>query len=370
MQITKKEILDILQEIIIPNDNKSLIHSDVLKDLSITNSEIKIKLLVSNPTLQFRKKIEKKINNFITQKSDDYELNIDFVINEEANKKNNSNKTINKIKNIIAVASGKGGVGKSTISSNLASSLSILGKNVGLIDADIYGPSIPLMFDVENEKPLITNIEGASLIEPVVAYGVKLLSIGFFSKPSDAIVWRGPMASKALNQMIHQANWGDLDYLIIDLPPGTGDIHLTLVQSLPLTGSIIVTTPQPISLIDAKKAVAMFKMKNINVPILGLVENMSWFSPSENPKKKYFIFGEAGGENLSHDLNIPLLSKFPLLESIRESSDVGRPASLQENDNSEMFINFAKSVIEKTKERNEKISKTERVKITHTRGCS
>lgn len=372
MSITKKEILDFLQSIHISEEDKSLMHFDILKDLSINGLVIKIKFSVKNPTLQFRKKIETQITHFIQEKSPKSTVNIQFVISEEksVNSNNEKGKTIDGIKNIIAVASGKGGVGKSTISSNLATSLSILGKKVGLIDADIYGPSMPTMFDVENEKPVVSNVNGKSLIEPILAYGVKLLSIGFFSKPSDAIVWRGPMASKALNQMIHQANWGELDYLIIDLPPGTGDIHLTLVQSLPLTGSIIITTPQPISLIDAKKAVAMFKMKNINVPIIGMVENMSWFSPEDDPKKKYYIFGKDGGGNLSKDLGIPLLSSFPLLESVRESSDVGRPAALQNNDNSDMFKKFAEQVIEKTNDRNINLSETERVKITHTKGCS
>tara|TARA_B100001758_G_C18335972_1_gene571587 strand:+ start:65 stop:1183 length:1119 start_codon:yes stop_codon:yes gene_type:complete len=372
MSVTKKEILDLLQSIQIPSEQKNLMHFDVLKDLSINDSEVKIKFSVKNPTLQFRKKIESQISKFVQKKSPGSEVSIEFVIKEKQQSDSNmeSKKSIDSIKNIIAIASGKGGVGKSTISSNLATSLSLLGKKVGLIDADIYGPSMPIMFDVESEKPIVSNVNGQSLIEPILSYGVKLLSIGFFSKPSDAIVWRGPMASKALNQMIHQANWGKLDYLIIDLPPGTGDIHLTLVQSLPLTGSIIITTPQPISLIDAKKAAAMFKMKNINVPIIGMVENMSWFSPEDNPKKKYYIFGKGGGENLSKDLGIPLLSNFPLLESIRESSDVGRPAALQNNDNSEMFKNFAEQVIEKTNDRNINLSETKRVKITHTKGCS
>ena len=372
MPVTKKEILDLLQSIQIPSEGKSLMHFDVLKDLTINGEDIKIKFSVKNPTLQFRKKIESQISHFVQEKDPSSTVNIEFLIKEKQiiKTEKETKKPIDGIKNIIAVASGKGGVGKSTISSNLAASLNILGKKVGLIDADIYGPSMPIMFDVEKEKPIVSNIGGQSLIEPIISYGVKLLSIGFFSKPSDAIVWRGPMASKALNQMIHQANWGELDYLIIDLPPGTGDIHLTLVQSLPLTGSIIVTTPQPISLIDAKKAVAMFRMKNINVPIIGLVENMSWFSPEDDTKKKYYIFGKGGGGNLSKDLGIPLLSSFPLLESVRESSDVGRPAALQNNENSEMFKKFAKQVIEKTHERNKNLSKTERVKITHTKGCS
>jgi ATP-binding protein involved in chromosome partitioning len=233
------------------------------------------------------------------------------------------------VRNIIAVASGKGGVGKSTISANLAVGLALKGARVGLVDADIYGPSVPIMFDVIDEKPLVKEIDGRNMMIPVESYGVKLLSIGFFADTSQAIVWRGPMASKALNQMFSDAHWGDLDYLIIDLPPGTGDIHLSLVQGIPLTGAIVVSTPQNVALADAQKAIAMFKLPSVNVPVLGVVENMSYFCPPDMPDRKYYVFGQDGAKNLASNMGVPLLGEIPIVQSIREAGDAGRPAVLQ-----------------------------------------
>tara|TARA_B100001250_G_scaffold354732_1_gene328744 strand:+ start:112 stop:1209 length:1098 start_codon:yes stop_codon:yes gene_type:complete len=364
MSAEKKQILDILSNIYIPSTNENLISNKVLESVIVDQKKISINLNVQNPTLQSRKKIEQSVINGVEKQFPNYEI----LVNVISKPKDVNN--FNNIKNIIAIASGKGGVGKSTISSNLAVALSQEGYAVGLLDGDIYGPSIPLMFDAENSKPKITNIEGRSLMDPILSYGVKLLSIGFFSNPNDPIVWRGPMASKALNQMIHQSNWGDLDYLIIDLPPGTGDIHLSLVQSLPLTGAIIITTPQPVSIIDAKKAISMFQLKTINVPVIGIIENMSWFQP-EDSQKKYYIFGRNGGEVLSENLKIPFLGKIPLKESIRESGDVGRPAFLQNNkEKIKYFSEITTNVIKKTNERNTLLAPTEKVKITHARGCS
>jgi ATP-binding protein involved in chromosome partitioning len=234
------------------------------------------------------------------------------------------------VKNTIAIVSGKGGVGKSTIAANTAVGLAKKGFKVGIVDADIYGPSVPMMFDVLHYKPLSRQINNKQYIVPAENYGVKILSIGFFAELDQAVVWRGPMAVKALKQLIFDADWGELDYLIIDTPPGTGDVHLSIVQSLPLTGAVVVTTPQSVALADAKKAIAMFKMDNINVPIIGLVENMSWFTPKDHPDENYFIFGENGGENLSKSLDISLLGKIPLVQSIRQSGDAGRPAVLQQ----------------------------------------
>ena len=234
------------------------------------------------------------------------------------------------VKNTIAIVSGKGGVGKSTIAANTAVGLAKKGFKVGIVDADIYGPSVPMMFDVLHYKPLSRQINNKQYIVPAENYGVKILSIGFFAELDQAVVWRGPMAVKALKQLIFDADWGELDYLIIDTPPGTGDVHLSIVQSLPLTGAVVVTTPQSVALADAKKAIAMFKMDNINVPIIGLVENMSWFTPKDHLDEKYFIFGENGGENLSKSLDISLLGKIPLVQSIRQSGDAGRPAVLQQ----------------------------------------
>ena len=235
------------------------------------------------------------------------------------------------VKKIIAISSGKGGVGKSTVAANLAAGMAMLGKKVGLVDADIYGPSAPIMFDVMHEKPTVKEIDGKNYMVPVKSYGVDILSIGFFSDVNQAVVWRGPMASKALTQMFTDAYWGELDYLFIDLPPGTGDIHLTIVQSIPLDGAIVVSTPQPVALADAQKGVAMFKMPNINIPVIGLVENMAYFSPPDMPEKKYFIFGQDGVKRLAEKLEVPLLGQIPIIESIREAGDVGRPSVLQEN---------------------------------------
>ena len=364
MSVEKKQILEILSNLRVPSTNESLISNKVLDTIVVDNKNISINLKVQNPTLQIRKKLEKNVINKVQEKFTNYNILVNVVSQSK------SKNSLHNIKNIIAVASGKGGVGKSTISSNLAVSLAQEGYAVGLLDGDIYGPSIPLMFDAENSKPKLVNIEGKSLMEPIVSYGVKLLSIGFFSDPNDPIVWRGPMASKALNQMIHQSNWGDLDYLIVDLPPGTGDIHLSLVQSLPLTGSIIVTTPQPVSIIDAKKAISMFQLKTINVPVIGIVENMSWFE-IEDSQKKYYIFGRNGGELLSENLKIPFLGKVPLKESIRESGDIGRPAFLQaKQDKARHFKEITENVINKTNERNISLAPTEKVKITHAKGCS
>ncbi|MEM1001615.1 MAG: Mrp/NBP35 family ATP-binding protein, partial [Bacteroidota bacterium] len=280
-------------------------------------------------------------------------------------------KPIPGISNIIAVASGKGGVGKSTVTSNLAVTLAKMGFNVGVLDADIYGPSIPIMFDVASERPLSVNVDGKSKMKPIENYGVKILSIGFFTKPDQAVIWRGPMASKALNQMIFDASWGDLDFLLIDLPPGTGDIHLSIMQALPITGSVVVSTPQNVALADAKKGVAMFQQENINVPVLGIIENMAYFTPAELPENKYYIFGQEGAKYLSEDLNVPFLGEVPLVQSIREAGDVGRPAALQEvSPVASAFEDITREVVEQVVERNENLPATEAIKITTMAGCS
>ena len=236
---------------------------------------------------------------------------------------------LNAIKNIILVSSGKGGVGKSTVASNLAVTLAADGAKVGLIDADIYGPSMPIMFDVEKARPISVEVDGKSKMKPIESYEIKMLSIGFFTAPSQAVIWRGPMAAKALNQMIFDADWGELDFMLIDLPPGTGDIHLSIMQSLPITGAVVVSTPQAVALADAKKGVSMFMQDNINVPVLGIIENMAYFTPEELPDNKYYIFGQEGAKNLAEDLNVPFLGEVPIVQSIREAGDYGRPAALQ-----------------------------------------
>ena len=280
-------------------------------------------------------------------------------------------KAIPGIQNIVAVASGKGGVGKSTVTANLAVTLSKMGFKVGVLDADIYGPSIPIMFDVATEKPLSINVDGKSKMKPIENYGVKVLSIGFFTEPDQAVIWRGPMAAKALNQLIFDAAWGDLDFMLIDLPPGTGDIHLSIMQSLPITGTVIVSTPQTVALADARKGVAMFQQENIDVPVLGIIENMAFFTPDELPENKYYIFGKEGAKNLAEDLKVPFLGEIPLVQSIREAGDAGRPAALQTASLiEEAFDEITKNVVQETVRRNEALPPTEAIKITTMAGCS
>lgn len=280
-------------------------------------------------------------------------------------------KAIPGIKNIIAVSSGKGGVGKSTITANLAVTLANMGFKVGVLDADIYGPSMPIMFDVERARPISVEVEGRSKMKPITSYGVEILSIGFFTAPDQAVIWRGPMAAKALNQMIFDADWGELDFLLLDLPPGTGDIHLSIMQSLPVTGAVVVSTPQAVALADAKKGVSMFMSESINVPVLGIIENMAYFTPEELPQNKYYIFGQEGAKNLAADLKVPFLGEVPIVQSIREAGDYGRPASLQENSPvADAFIALARNIVEEVVERNESLPPTEAIKITTMAGCS
>lgn len=319
---------------------------------------------VHNPAMHSKKKMEEAcefaVHRFISK---EIIVNIK-VIPLPADREPEQRKILPGVKNIIAISSGKGGVGKSTITSNLAVGLADLGYSVGLIDADIYGPSMPLMFDVADEKPSTVDVEGKNYIKPIESHGVKILSIGFFADANQAIVWRGPMASKALQQMFMDTYWGSLDYLLIDLPPGTGDIHLSLVQTVPVTGAVVVSTPQGIALADAKKGVGMFKLENINVPVLGIVENMAYFTPAELPENKYYIFGKEGGAQLAEQLNVKLLGQIPLVQSICEAGEAGRPAILQETTLQakalkEMVIEVDKA----TKERNETLGPTKLVKL-------
>ncbi|MEL0274759.1 MAG: Mrp/NBP35 family ATP-binding protein, partial [Flavobacteriaceae bacterium] len=280
-------------------------------------------------------------------------------------------KPISGIDNIIAISSGIGGVGKSTITANLAVTLAKMGFKVGVLDADIYGPSIPTMLDMEGARPLSINVDGASKMEPIENYGVKVLSIGFFTQPDQAVIWRGPMAAKALNQMIFDAAWGDLDFLLLDLPPGTGDIHLSIVQSLPINGAVVVSTPQNIALADAKKGIAMFQQDNINVPVLGIVENMAFFTPEELPNNKYYLFGREGAKNLAADKQVPFLGEVPIVQSIREAGDVGRPAALQNKTAvSDAFEEVTRNTVSELMKRNDHLPPTQAVKITTMAGCS
>ena len=350
-----------------------MIESQAVKNIVVFGDEVVVDITISNPSLQAKKRTEvdimKTIHELVYPKA-----KIQVNVKVEANKapKNEiKGKPIPGIKHIIAIASGKGGVGKSTITSNMAVTLAKMGFKVGVLDADIYGPSIPLMFDVALERPLAVQVDGASKMQPVENYGVKILSIGFFTKPDQAVIWRGPMAAKALNQMIFDAAWGELDFLLIDLPPGTGDIHLSIMQSLPITGSVVVSTPQAVALADAKKGVAMFQQKNIQVPVLGIVENMAYFTPEELPDNKYYIFGKSGAKYLAEDLKIPFLGELPLVQSIREAGDVGRPAAMQEQTVvAAAFNEVTRAVVSELVLRNEQLPPTEAIKITTMAGCA
>ncbi|MBC7865853.1 MAG: Mrp/NBP35 family ATP-binding protein [Bacteroidia bacterium] len=332
MMLTKEKVLEALSYVEDPDLKKDLVTLGMIRDLEIKGKEVSFSVVLTTPACPMKDMLQRACVNAIQHYVDKEAVVKAFMTsNVTSNRKKEERPILPQTKNIIAIASGKGGVGKSTIASNIAAGLAAAGAKVGLIDADIYGPSIPLMFDVVNEKPLIKEIEGKNWIMPVESYGVKILSIGFFADPNQPIVWRGAMAHKALNQMLSDAWWGELDYMIIDLPPGTGDIHLSLVSAVPLTGAIIVSTPQDVALADARKGIAMFQLPQINVEVLGIVENMSWFTPEELPDNKYFIFGKDGAKQLAEELHIPLIGQIPLVQSIRESGDVGRPAVLQES---------------------------------------
>jgi ATP-binding protein involved in chromosome partitioning len=372
MKITKEQVLAALATFTLPGRGDNLVSTNSVRNIQIFGKEVLLDIEIDNPTLQYKKKVEvdcmKAIHDHVYEKAD---VKVNLIINAPEKKPQAiRGNEIPGVKNIIAIASGKGGVGKSTVTANLAVALADKGYKVGLVDADIYGPSMPIMFDVVNAKPSGTEENGKRKILPVQSYGVKLLSIGFFANMEQAIVWRGPMASKALNQMLWDADWGELDFLLVDLPPGTGDIHLSLVQAIPVSAAIIVSTPQKIALADARKGVAMFKMSSINVPVLGLVENMSYFTPEELPKNKYYIFGREGAAKLAGQLNVPLLAEIPLVQSIREAGDIGRPAVLQgATDVAQSFVDLAENVVTEMNKRNE-LAPTKKVEITTMSGCS
>lgn len=372
MSFTKKNIYEALEHITAPGEGKSLIESGAVTNVVVFGKEVLVDVTISNPSLQAKKKIEVEIMKVIHDRVDekiDVKVNVKVEVQEKPQRIRGNE--IPGIKNILAIASGKGGVGKSTITANMAVSLAKMGFSVGVLDADVYGPSMPLMFDVAKERPLSVQVDGRSKMKPIENYGVKLLSLGFFTNPNEAVIWRGAMASKALNQMIFDANWGELDFLLVDLPPGTGDIHLSMVQAVPITGAIIVSTPQNIALADAKRGVAMFEQENIKVPVLGIIENMSYFTPEELPDNKYYIFGKDGAKFLAEDLGTSLLGEIPLVQSIREAGDVGHPVALQEDSVLERAFNDAtKNMLTQLVKRNEDLPPTEVVRITTMSGCS
>jgi ATP-binding protein involved in chromosome partitioning len=385
MDLTKNNIKKTLEKINMSGHSENIVSTGILKNIQVFGDQVDIDIVVTNPALQARKKLEVDIMKIIHD--DIYEkakININTKVELPKENKNDENeidspdrpkissqaKKINGVDSIIAISSAKGGVGKSTVTINLAAALAKKGCKVGILDADIYGPSVPTMMDVEGYVPKSIKIDDKSKIEPVESYNVKIMSIGFFTKLDQAVVWRGPMASKALNQMIFDTHWGELDFLFLDLPPGTGDIHLSLVQSLPITGSIIVSTPQNVALADARRGIKMFRQDSISVPILGLIENMAYFKTDESDTRHY-IFGESGVKYLSKDLNINFLGEIPIFQSLREASDFGRPGSLQEStDVSNIFEEISKNMVEQLLIRNKELPPTKIVEITNLVGCS
>ncbi len=344
-----------------------------MKNIQVMGNQVMLDIVSHSPAMHERKRLEQALKAAFSEQLPDADLKLNILVETPVQKDPNQIKgnEIPGVKNIVAISSGKGGVGKSTVSANLAISLQKMGFKVGLLDADIYGPSMPTMFDVEGAQPHSVQVDGKSKMKPIESYGVKLLSIGFFAGTDQAVVWRGPMASKALQQMIRDAHWGELDFLLVDLPPGTGDIHLSIVQQIPITGAVIVSTPQHIALADARKGVAMFKMDAINVPVLGIIENMAYFTPAELPENKYYIFGQNGAKDLSEKLDVPFLGEIPLVQSIREAADVGRPAALQENSAvSAIYEKIAQNMIVSLVERNDTLPPTEAVRITNMAGCA
>ncbi len=349
----QEQVLMALRHVEDPDLKKDLVTLNMIEDIRINGNKLSFSVVLTTPACPMKAMLENACRNaighFISK-------DIEVDINMTSRVTSRPTPTLSNIKNIIAVASGKGGVGKSTVAVNLALGLAQKGAKVGLIDADIYGPSIPMMFDVERERPLATqNEEGKTRIQPVEKYGIKLLSIGFFTDPNQPVPWRGPMASNAIKQLFNDADWGELDYLVVDLPPGTGDIHITISQTYPITGAVIVTTPQNVALADARKGVGMFLMESINVPLLGVVENMSYFTPAELPENKYYIFGNGGGPKLAEQFNTTFLGEIPLVKSISESGDNGKPVILQPNDlMGKAFMHIAEKVAQQVAIQNAK----------------
>jgi ATP-binding protein involved in chromosome partitioning len=386
VKLNKQDILNALKTITVPGEGQNMVDSGAVTNVVTFADEVIVDITIKNPSLQAKKKTEVDILQTIHREVyEKAKIKVNIKVDAPAKPTTNAmpagrqeikGKPIPGIQNIVAVASGKGGVGKSTVTANLAVTLAKMGFKVGVLDADIYGPSIPIMFDVANERPLSVNVDGKSKMKPVENYGVKVLSIGFFTKPDQAVIWRGPMASKALNQMIFDAAWGELDFLLLDLPPGTGDIHLSIMQALPITGAVVVSTPQNVALADAKKGVAMFQQDSINVPVLGIIENMAYFTPAVPiaigmPETKHYIFGKEGAKNLAEDLDVPFLGEIPIVQSIREAGDVGRPAALQTaTPIEEAFEVITREVVQQVVNRNEALPATEAIKITTMAGCS
>jgi ATP-binding protein involved in chromosome partitioning len=360
MELNHNTVLEVLGTILEPDLKKDIITLNLVENLAVDGNRISLNISIFNTALHAKKRMQEAID-FNLKRVFGKEIEVITTVKGlPENDKKTHRKILPEVKNIIAVASGKGGVGKSTITANLAGGLAKAGFKVGVIDADIYGPSMPTMFDVVKDRPSMIDVEGVPKINPVMSYGLKILSIGFFTEQDNAVVWRGPMASKAMTQMFTDAYWGALDYLLIDLPPGTGDIHLSLVGLVPLDGVVIVSTPQEVALVDARRGVNMFQMDSINVPIVGIVENMAWFTPAELPDNKYYLFGKNGAKELAEKMNVPFLGHIPLVQSVREAGDVGRPAVFQENTPSSLaFDELVRTFVDQVKV----IKKTASIKL-------
>lgn len=355
--MTKEQILDALRNVQEPDLGKDLVTLNMVQDIEINGDDVSFTIVLTTPACPMKDMMGTASTNAVK-----------LLVNKNANVKVNftSNTTtkrtdpgtvLPKVKNIIAVVSGKGGVGKSTVAANLALALSIGGAKVGLMDADIYGPSVPIMFGVRGQRPMMMDIEGKGMIVPLERYGIKLISIGLLVDEKNAVVWRGPMASSAIRQFVTDVFWDELDYLVVDMPPGTGDIHLTLMQTVPVTGAVIVTTPQDVALADAKKGIAMFGQAQLNVPVIGLVENMSYFTPAELPENKYYIFGKDGGKRLADEYDLPFLGQIPIVQSIREGGDQGVPVMMSDDEiTKKAFASFAAQVVRSIAMRNANIS--------------
>lgn len=366
MTLYPKLILDALETVRYPGTGQNLIEAGMVDDdMRIDGMKVSFSLIFDKPTDPFIKSVVKAAETAILTYVDrDVEIAGNITVKSKQAPRPVAGKLLPQVKNIIGISSGKGGVGKSTVSANLAVALAKMGYKVGLLDADIFGPSMPKMFQVEDARPYAEQIDGRDMIVPIEKYGVKLLSIGFFVDPDQATLWRGGMASNALKQLIGDAVWGDLDYFLIDLPPGTSDIHLTIVQTLAMTGAIVVSTPQEVALADARKGINMFTNEKVNVPILGLVENMSWFTPAELPENRYYIFGKEGAKKLAEEMHVPLLGQIPLVQSIREGGDDGQPVVLNEDTiTGQAFMNLAENVVQQVQYRNENMDPTKIVDI-------
>ncbi|MHA7128239.1 Mrp/NBP35 family ATP-binding protein [Algoriphagus namhaensis] len=363
MKLTKDSLLKTLSRVQDPDLKKDLVTLGMIQKVAIDGNKVNFDVVLTTPACPLKEVIK---NNCLEVLEEDYGKEYEWIItmSSQVTTVREATPILPEVKNIIAIASGKGGVGKSTTAVNLAVALADLGAKVGLIDADISGPSIPTMFNVEGEQPTVKKIGDKNVIIPIEQYGVKLISIGFLTPAESAVVWRGPMASSALRQFISDVDWGELDYLLIDLPPGTSDIHLTMVQTVPVTGAIIVTTPQKVALADATKGLTMFRQPQINVPVLGVVENMAYFSPEELPNNKYYIFGKEGGRKLASKYEVPFLGEIPIVQSIRESGDTGYPAVFKNGLTKDAYTELAETVARQVAIRNAQDSKTKKVEIT------